>query len=154
MALDFTTLSPEELVAAESAALTMRALLEAVKTAPHGHGMATVEAVIQDKGMTHLRTLLTTAMTSHGEAQKKRGVQPALYLREKGLVQAVQGKNDPEQRGARGGGPAVLRLSSLQGQADALGAVGGPCWQAPPDAERQADDCAGRQRLFLRPGGL
>lgn len=73
MSLDFTTLSPEELVAAESAALTMRALLEAVKTAPHGHGMATVEGVIQDKGMSHLRTLLTTAMTSHAEAQKKTG---------------------------------------------------------------------------------
>ena len=41
MALDFTTLSPEELLAAESAALAMRALLEAVKTAPHGHGTAT-----------------------------------------------------------------------------------------------------------------
>ena len=71
MSLDFTTLSPEELVAAESAALTMRALIEAVKTAPHGHGMASVESVIQDKGMSHLRTLLTTAITSHAEAQKK-----------------------------------------------------------------------------------
>ena len=72
MALDFTTLSPEELLASESAALIMRALLDAVKTAPHGHGMATVEAVLQDKGFAHLRTLLTTAMTSHPEAQKKR----------------------------------------------------------------------------------
>ena len=73
MALDFSTLSPDELLAAESAALTMRALLDAVKTAPHGHGMATVEAVLQDKGFAHLRTLLTAAMTSHAEAQKKTG---------------------------------------------------------------------------------
>ena len=73
MALDFSTLSPDELLAAESAALTMRALLDAVKTAPHGHGMATVEAVLQDKGFAHLRTLLTAAMTSHAEAQKKSG---------------------------------------------------------------------------------
>ena len=71
MALDFTTLSPEELLAAESAALAMRALLEAVKTAPHGHGMATVEAVLEDKGFTHLRLMLAAAMASHPEAQKK-----------------------------------------------------------------------------------
>jgi hypothetical protein len=71
MALDFTTLSPAELLAAESAALTMRALLEAVKTAPHGHGMATVEGVLQDKGFEHLRTMLAAAMASHPGAQKK-----------------------------------------------------------------------------------
>lgn len=71
MALDFTTLSAEELLAAESAALAMRALLDAVKTAPHGHGMATVEAVLQDKGFEHLRTMLAAAMASHEGAQKK-----------------------------------------------------------------------------------
>ena len=71
MALDFATLSPEELLAAESAALAMRALLEAVKTAPHGQGMATLEAVLEDKGFEHLRTMLAAAMASHDGAQKK-----------------------------------------------------------------------------------
>ena len=71
MALDFALLSPEELLAAESAALAMRALLEAVKTAPHGQGMSTLEDVIQDKGFEHLRTMLAAAMASHPEAQKK-----------------------------------------------------------------------------------
>jgi hypothetical protein len=73
MALDFATLSAEELLAAESAALTMRALLDAVKAAPHGHGMATVEGVLEDKGFEHLRTLLAAAMASHEGAQKKTG---------------------------------------------------------------------------------
>ena len=71
MALDFTSLPPEELLAAESAALTMRALREAVKTAPHGHGLATVEGVLADKGIAHLRTMFAAAMASHPEAQKK-----------------------------------------------------------------------------------
>ena len=71
MALDFSKLSPEELLAAESAALAMRSLLEAVKTAPHGQGMATVEAVLEDKGFSHLRTMLAAAMASQAEAQKK-----------------------------------------------------------------------------------
>lgn len=71
MALDFAKLSAEELLAAESAALAMRALLEAVKTAPHGHGMETVENVLQDKGFEHLRLMLATAIASQPGAQKK-----------------------------------------------------------------------------------
>jgi hypothetical protein len=43
MGLDFNTLSPAELLAAESAVLTMRSLTDAVKAAPHGKGMACVE---------------------------------------------------------------------------------------------------------------
>jgi hypothetical protein len=71
MALDFENLSPEELLAAESAVLTMRSLLDAVKTAPHGQGMACVESVLHDKGFEHLRKMLQTAAASHQGAQKK-----------------------------------------------------------------------------------
>jgi len=71
MGLDFSTLSPEELLAAESAALAMRSLMEAVKAAPEGNGMACVEAVLHDKGFEHLRTMLQAAVASHEGAQKK-----------------------------------------------------------------------------------
>ena len=71
MGLDFSTLSPEELLAAESAALAMRSLLEAAKGARHGQGLACVEAVLHEKGFEHLRKMLTLAMASHEGAQKK-----------------------------------------------------------------------------------
>lgn len=71
MALDFDKLSPEELLAAESAVLTMRSLMDAVKTAPHGHGMECVESALHDKGFEHLRNLLRAAVASHEGAQKK-----------------------------------------------------------------------------------
>lgn len=71
MSLDFDELSPQELLAAESAVLTMRSLLEAVKTAPNGQGMACVESVLHDKGFEHLRTMLQAAAASHEGAQKK-----------------------------------------------------------------------------------
>ena len=76
MPLDFDKLSPQELLAAESAVSTMRSLLDAVKTAPQGHGMACVESVLHDKGFEHLRTMLQTAAASHEGAQKKG---PAVY---------------------------------------------------------------------------
>jgi hypothetical protein len=71
MALDFTNLSPEELLAAESAVLTMRSLLEAARAAPHGQGMFCVEAALHENGFDHLRKMLQTAMASHAGAQKK-----------------------------------------------------------------------------------
>lgn len=71
MALDFDKLSPEELLAAESAVLTMRSLMDAVKTAPHGHGMECVESALHDGGFEHLRNLLRAAVASHEGAQKK-----------------------------------------------------------------------------------
>jgi len=60
----------EELVALQ-ALETYRALQHAVKTAPHGKGLATVEAVVHDKGFDHLRTLYEAALREHPEAQKK-----------------------------------------------------------------------------------
>lgn len=77
MALDFAKLSPDELLAAESAVLTMRSLMEAAHSAPHGQGMFCVEAVLQEKGFEHLRQMLTTAVASHEGAQKKGS---AVYL--------------------------------------------------------------------------
>lgn len=71
MGLDFTSLSPEELLAAESAVLTMRSLTQAVKTAPQGKGMLCVETALHEKGFEHLRAMLETAVASHDGAQKK-----------------------------------------------------------------------------------
>jgi hypothetical protein len=71
VALDFEKLSPEELLAAESAVLTMRSLMEAAKAAPHGQGMARVESALHDKGFEHLRAMLQAAVASHEGAQKK-----------------------------------------------------------------------------------
>lgn len=70
MALDFDKLSPEELLAAESAVLTQRSLMEAAKTAPHGQGMAFLEAVVLKDGYEHLRKMMTAAAASHEGAQK------------------------------------------------------------------------------------
>jgi hypothetical protein len=71
MALDFAKLSPEELLAAESAVLTMRSLMDAAKSAPQGRGMFCVEAALHEKGFEHLRRMLETAAASHEGAQKK-----------------------------------------------------------------------------------
>jgi hypothetical protein len=60
----------EKLVALQ-AIETYRALQRAVNTAPHGKGLATVEAVVHDKGFDHLRKMYQTALQSHPEAQKK-----------------------------------------------------------------------------------
>lgn len=71
MGLDFSNLSSEELLAAESAVLTMRSLMEAVKTAPHGQGMVCVESALHENGFEHLRRMLQTAVASHEGTQKK-----------------------------------------------------------------------------------
>ena len=99
MGLDFNALSPEELLAAESAVLTMRSLTSAAKAAPHGKGMACVETVLHDKGFEHLRRILQAAVASHEGAQK-RGLQFALFVREKSLVQMLQTKIRPDEHRA------------------------------------------------------
>jgi hypothetical protein len=71
MALDFAKLSPQELLAAESAVLTMRSLMDAVKTAPHGQGMFCVESALHANGFEHLRKMLVAAVNSQEGAQKK-----------------------------------------------------------------------------------
>jgi hypothetical protein len=76
MGLDLGKLSPQELLAAESAVLTMRSLMDAAKAAPHGQGMARVETALHEKGFEHLRTMLAAAVASHEGTQKKG---PAVY---------------------------------------------------------------------------
>ncbi len=71
MALDFAKLSHEERLAAESAVLTMRSLVQAAESAPHGQGMACVESALHEKGFEHLRQMLQTAVASHPGAQKR-----------------------------------------------------------------------------------
>jgi hypothetical protein len=71
MGLNFDALSAEELLAAESAVLTMRSLMDAARAAPHGQGMACVETALHDKGFEHLRNILAAAVASHEGAQKK-----------------------------------------------------------------------------------
>lgn len=60
----------ERLVALQ-AVETFRALRAAVKTAPHGKGLATVEAVVRDKGFDQLSRMYEAAVKEHPEAQKK-----------------------------------------------------------------------------------
>ena len=60
----------EELVALQ-ALETYRALQHAVKTAAHGKGLVTVEAVVHDKGLAQLRAMYEAAVREHPEAQKR-----------------------------------------------------------------------------------
>lgn len=60
----------EKLIALQ-ALETYRALQHAVKTAPHGKGLATVEAVVRDKGFDQLQKMYEAAVREHPEAQKK-----------------------------------------------------------------------------------
>jgi hypothetical protein len=69
--MDMSKLSDSERLVAEQAVLTYRALEQAAATAPHGKGLATLEGVIHDKGLEHLRTMLSVAAASRTEAQKK-----------------------------------------------------------------------------------
>jgi hypothetical protein len=69
--MDLSKLSPEERLVAEQAVLTLRALNEAAGRAPHGHGLASLEAVVHDKGFEHLRNMLTVAAAARPEGQKR-----------------------------------------------------------------------------------
>jgi hypothetical protein len=61
----------QERLVALQAIETYRALQQAVRTAPHGKGLATVEAVVHEKGFDHLRKMYEAALQDHPEAQKK-----------------------------------------------------------------------------------
>jgi len=56
---------------AEQAILTLRALDQAADVAPHGQGLACLEACIHDKGFEHLRQMMSVAANARDEAQKK-----------------------------------------------------------------------------------
>jgi hypothetical protein len=69
--MDLSKLTDRERLAAEHAILTMRALDRAADAAPEGQGLAFLEAAIVDKGMEHLRGMLSLAVNARDEAQKK-----------------------------------------------------------------------------------
>ena len=71
MAESISVENEQEKLVALQAIETYRALQRAVKTAPHGKGLATVEAVVHDKGLDHLRRMYEAALQDHPEAQKK-----------------------------------------------------------------------------------
>lgn len=69
--MDLSKLSDRERLVAEQAVETLRALDRAADAAPHGQGLACLEACIQDKGIEHLRAMLAAAAGARPEAQKK-----------------------------------------------------------------------------------
>jgi len=69
--MDLSKLSAEERLVAEQAVLTLRALNEAGDRAPHGKGLASLEAVVHGEGFEHLRNMLTLAAAARPEGQKK-----------------------------------------------------------------------------------
>jgi hypothetical protein len=71
MAESISVANEQERLVALQALETYRALQQAVKTAPHGKGLATVEAVVHDKGFDHLRKMYESALRDHPGAQKK-----------------------------------------------------------------------------------
>ena len=64
-------LDETEELAALQAIETVRALRKAMHDAPQGKGLATMEAVVRDKGFEHLRRMFDSAVREHPEAQKK-----------------------------------------------------------------------------------
>ena len=60
-----------EELAALQAIETVRALRKAMKDAPCGRGLATMEATVRDKGMDHLRRMFDNIVREHPEAQKR-----------------------------------------------------------------------------------
>ncbi|MGD0461176.1 MAG: hypothetical protein ABSB74_01685 [Tepidisphaeraceae bacterium] len=69
--MDLSKLSDRERVIAEQAVETLRALDRAADAAPHGQGLACMEACIHDKGFGLIRAILTSTASARSEAQKK-----------------------------------------------------------------------------------
>jgi len=69
--LDFSKLSDRERLIAEQAVQTLRALDKAADDAPHGQGLACMEAAIHDQGFELLRAIMTSTASARSEAQKK-----------------------------------------------------------------------------------
>jgi hypothetical protein len=71
--MDFDKLTAEQRLVAEQAVLTFQALQQAARDAPHGHGMARVEAALHERGFDHLRAMLRLAAGAHDEGAQKGG---------------------------------------------------------------------------------
>jgi DNA-binding IclR family transcriptional regulator len=69
-----SNLSDRERLIAEQAVETLRALDRAADDAPHGQGLACMEAAIHDKGFDLLRAIMTSTASARTEAQKKGSV--------------------------------------------------------------------------------
>jgi hypothetical protein len=69
--MDFAKLTDRERLIAEQAVETLRALDRAADDAPHGQGLARMEAAIHDKGFDLLRSILTATAGARDEAQKR-----------------------------------------------------------------------------------
>jgi hypothetical protein len=69
--MDLAKLSDRERLIAEQAVETLRALDRAADDAPHGRGLACMEACIHDKGFGLLRTIMTATAGARPEAQKR-----------------------------------------------------------------------------------
>ena len=69
--MDFTRLSDRERLIAEQAVETLRALDRAADDAPHGQGLACMEAAIHERGFDLLRSIMTATAGARDEAQKK-----------------------------------------------------------------------------------
>jgi hypothetical protein len=61
----------EERLVAEQAVLNFRELRAAMKTAPHGRGMAVLEQAVREKGFEQMRQALKMLAGAHEEAQKR-----------------------------------------------------------------------------------
>jgi len=68
--MDFEKLTAEQRLVAEQAVLAFQALEQAARDAPHGQGMARVEAALHERGFEHLREMLRLAVSAHAGAQK------------------------------------------------------------------------------------
>lgn len=69
--MDLSRLSDRERLIAEQAVETLRALDKAADDAPHGRGLACMEACIHDKGFDLLRRIMTSTAGAQPEAQKR-----------------------------------------------------------------------------------
>ena len=69
--MDFSTLTDRERLIAEQAVETLRALDRAADAAPHGQGLACMEASVHENGFPLLRAMMTSAAGARPEAQKR-----------------------------------------------------------------------------------
>jgi hypothetical protein len=69
--MDWSKLTDRERLIGEQAVETLRALDRAADAAPHGQGLACMEAAIHDKGFDLLRALMTSTASARPEAQKR-----------------------------------------------------------------------------------
>ena len=68
MSIEFQDAS--ERLVAEQAVLAFRSVKDAMRTAPHGRGLAVMEDALMDKGVAALRAMMQEAVSAHPEAQK------------------------------------------------------------------------------------